>query len=195
MKNIRWHKDDGESPTRHKMKGRQRCPKCFSGREGSQRSIHLLQNTITTSFSQCDGTISSSSSSLWFLWERGIGMSNKTPKEDFWSQLLPRPMPMPDHHFDCACYWRVQCKESVGDRRGWHAYSCQKYPSNCTSRFLFFFFFFFHFSIMMWYTKIIFNEKSGITVLKWHSVVLFLELTQACSCRLVIYWEWLVQLA
>lgn len=142
MKNIRWHKDDGESPTRHKMKGRQRCPKCFSGREGSQRSIHLLQNTITTSFSQCDGTISSSSSSLWFLWERGIGMSNKTPKEDFWSQLLPRPMPMPDHHFDCACYWRVQCKESVGDRRGWHAYSCQKYPSNCTSRFLFFFFFF-----------------------------------------------------
>jgi len=50
------HKDDRESPTRHKVKGRQRCPKCFCGLEGSQRVIDSLKS-ITASFSRCDGAI------------------------------------------------------------------------------------------------------------------------------------------
>lgn len=57
MEKICRHQDDGEGPTSHKMKGRQRCPKCFCGLEGSQSGIDLLKSSLTASFSRCDGAI------------------------------------------------------------------------------------------------------------------------------------------
>lgn len=69
-------------------------------------------------------------------------------------------------------------------------YLCKKYPSNCAPKFL-------HSSIMTWYTKTSFNETGNLEMVTYqlkmtYSAVL---LTQSCSCRLVIYWEWLARVA
>lgn len=85
------HQDDGEGPTTHKMKGKQRCPKCFCGLEGSQRGIDLLKSNITASFSRCDGAIRAPQTDSDFLGNE----EQKIRKTVFISRL----MPLPDHHF------------------------------------------------------------------------------------------------
>lgn len=83
MENTYRHEDDGVSSTRHKMKGRQRCPKCFCGLEGSQRSIDLLKRIITASFTQCDGAIRAPGAVSGFL---------ENEKQDFQMQHQEKPL-------------------------------------------------------------------------------------------------------
>lgn len=85
------HQDDGEGPTTHKMKGKQRCPKCFCGLEGSQRGIDLLKSNITASFSRCDGAIRAPQTDSDFL-----GNEEQKIRK---TVVISRLMPLPDHHF------------------------------------------------------------------------------------------------
>lgn len=93
MEKICRHQDDGEGPTSHKMKGRQRCPKCFCGLEGGQRGIDLWKSSITASFSRCLVPLELLKQSLISLRMRS--------RRRLWSQLL-----FPDW---CHCQTIILC--------------------------------------------------------------------------------------
>lgn len=113
-------------------------------------------------------------------------------KKTFWSQLFPRPTPLPDHRFSCVPDWKIlYVKYLLGIAHmsslltKHSAYLCKKYPGNCAYKFL-------HSSIMTWYTKTSFNETGNLEIVSHQLKMIAVLLTQCCSCRLVISWEWQV---
>lgn len=139
MEKICRHQDDGEGPTSHKMKGRQRCPKCFCGLEGSQRGIDLLKSSIRASFSPFDGAIRAPQTGSDFL------------ENEEWKILkavvISRLMPLPDHHFVYLTgefsVWSVIVKHGF--------YLCKKYPAVVWVL---------HSATVMWYKNPSFNETA-----------------------------------